>query len=267
MRPHTAGAEDVAMRTRLLIGALAATATLVPATAQASSSLHAYNVALKGEQTSEWTYTGNQNDACATPEDGKGRTQFVFRSKRPVKAYAGRAGAKGAWSFAASTDLKAEGSRSGEWNRWNSRTSGRLCGGADEHKPATGCGRQTWTIPAAINYGLSKATKTRMDVWGMYGRLAGDRQVFEDCPWFFGPSDSSYWDDTPKDADAGQPSADMLAGLRYAFNHVSPKAWRTGKSFDVSKRFTKEYRSDDANGRLQGYTTVRWTVHLKKAKG
>jgi hypothetical protein len=93
--------------------------------------------------------------------------------------------------FAASTGLKAGGARTGEWNHWNSRTSGRLCGAAEEHKPATGCGQKTWTIPATINYGLGRATKTWMDV---------------------------------------------------AFNYVSQKMWRKGKSFDVSKEFTKEYR-------------------------
>ena len=151
----------------LTLATAAAVATAGTGAAQAAGS-YPYKISIRGEQRHEWSYTGNAADSCATPEDGKGEQHFTFRSAAPYRTIVARAGGTGRWGTQATWKLKASGTRTGTHTRYFSRAGEPLCVTDDARDPETGCGPQSWTIDAFMQYGLGKP-RGRMQVTSAAG--------------------------------------------------------------------------------------------------
>jgi hypothetical protein len=248
------------MRFRRLLP-LAVTVALGPAGAAQAADSIPYKISIKGEQTHEWSYEGTASTACNTPETGSGKQHFTFRGA-PYKTTLGRAGGTGRWLAHAVWKLKAEGTRTGTHTVWHSRSTGPLCSDEDYHYPAGDCGSASWTIDASMQYGLQKPYP-RVQVQSAAGGLGGTAP-FDECPFFEGPSNSTYWDQSSSGTTIR--SNDMSLGLRYAWQDIKAKPINQGKSFTVSRRLVKPYEYKDEFGQLKGYGEIRWTIHFQRVK-
>ncbi len=249
------------MNLRRLLLPLAAAVALAPAGSAQAASFYPYKISIKGEQTHAWTYTGTAANACGTPESGSGRQHFVFRGA-PYKTIASRAGGTGHWGVNASWKLKAQGTRQATHTVFHSQSTNRMCQDEDFVHATSDCGDASWTIDAAMQYGLQKPYG-RMHVQSAGGGLGGGGP-FENCPWFEGPDNSTYWDQLGRET--GTHSNDMQLGLRYAWQDVKPTAFQRGKSFTVSRRLVKPYEYKDQWGALDGHVEIRWTIHFQRTR-
>jgi hypothetical protein len=230
-----------------------------PAAARAAAPL--YGVGISGTQTTTWSYAGTNPGSCGTPVDGHGKHVVKFRTDRLDKVLITKVG--GVPVFDASPDPVATYERTGRFVVHNSRTY-PCSSAADEVMPAGGCGRGSYGLDQTdVQAGLMRPAN-QVKVQSTTLNLS----KFDDCPWFEGPDDSSYF---PQPRSTESPSHDAEGkggGLLFTQRKLSRKVTklRRGRSLRIAMGRSRVYRFAGAFGQLKGRTTLQMTLVIRRCK-
>jgi hypothetical protein len=246
-----------------VLSPLAAAAAVLAVLAVAPAALAApasrtYDISVRGDQVTTWSYSGDTPGNCGGTQKGSGRQAFTFRSA-PRRVVAVR-GAARAWSIAATLPIQADGSRTGSFV-----TSPSRCQTEPVESPADDCGDAQWTFDGMLGYGLG-AYAGRLTLSTSLGLREDGRALFVECPFFEGPSDNTY---LAQEGDLGRgigASADAVAGLRFGFQRLAQRRLAAGRTFEVPRETIEAYEYRDRWGHLSGRTVLRWTVTFRRPR-